>query len=308
MTAPVVIRPAHPHTVDDIARMAKVVAASGLFGVKTIEQAAALMFVAQADGLHPATIARDYDILDGRPAKRAEAMLRDFIRNGGSVTWHLLSDEAAEATFSHPQGGEVRISWDMERAWAADLGASDMWRRFPRQMLRSRVLSEGIRTVCPLATGGMYVPEEVRDFAPGPVEPRPLIHVPAAPQDAREEPQVQTAEAEFSPKVAAAVSAATVGIDMCGNEKVLEAWLKEHEPSLDKLKAKSAEAYEHVLKSAEMRRELFRAQAGEFGDLDAVAQILTGKAARCSPRPNRTFAPSSAPTIRPRTLSWPSRP
>jgi hypothetical protein len=164
MNAPVAICADHPHTVDDIARMAKVVAASGLFGVKTIEQAAALMFLAQADGLHPATVARDYDIIEGRPAKRAEAMLRDFIRNGGSVTWHLLSDKTADATFTHPQGGEVRISWDMERAWAADLGASDMWRRFPRQMLRSRVLSEGIRTVCPMATGGMYVPEEVRDF------------------------------------------------------------------------------------------------------------------------------------------------
>jgi len=36
-----------------------------------------------------------------------------------------------------------------------------MYRKFPRQMLRSRCISEGVRTVYPVATGGMYAPEEV---------------------------------------------------------------------------------------------------------------------------------------------------
>jgi len=31
-------------------------------------------------------------------------------------------------------------------------------------MMRSRCVSEGVRTVCPMATSGMYVPEEVRDM------------------------------------------------------------------------------------------------------------------------------------------------
>ena len=38
----------------DIERMARAVATSNLFGVKTMEQAAALMLVAQAEGMHPA--------------------------------------------------------------------------------------------------------------------------------------------------------------------------------------------------------------------------------------------------------------
>ena len=41
-----------------------------------------------------------------------------------------------------------------------------MWVKFPRQMLRSRVVSEGIRTVDPGAVCGAYTPEEVQDFAP----------------------------------------------------------------------------------------------------------------------------------------------
>jgi hypothetical protein len=141
-------------------------AKSGLFGAKTPDQALALMLVAQAEGLHPATAARDYDIIQGRPAKKSEAMQRDFLRTGGAIEWHDLSDTIADATFSHPQGGKVRIVWDMNRAVKAGLGVKDMWKKYPRQMLRSRVVSEGVRTVCPMATSGVYSPEEVIDMPP----------------------------------------------------------------------------------------------------------------------------------------------
>jgi hypothetical protein len=122
--------------------------------------------------MHPAIAARDFDVIQGRPAKKAEAMMRDFMRSGGKVEWHELADTAAEATFSHPQGGSLRLRWDMDRAKKAELGSKDMWRKYPRQMLRARLISEGVRTVFPLATSGMYVPEEVRD-----IDDRPMTDV-----------------------------------------------------------------------------------------------------------------------------------
>lgn len=145
----------------DMRQMAEAMAKSKLFGMKTPDEVIALMLVAQANGQHPAAAARDYDIISGRPSKKAEAMLRDFIAAGGSVQWHRLDNECADATFSHPHGGSVRIDWDMRRAKEAGLGGKDMYRKFPRQMLRSRCISEGVRTVYPVATGGMYAPEEV---------------------------------------------------------------------------------------------------------------------------------------------------
>jgi hypothetical protein len=153
----------------DMQHMAIAVARSGLFGVRTPDQALALMLVSQAEGRHPALAARDYDIIQGRPAKKAEAMLRDFLSSGGKVRWHELSDAAAEATFEHPQGGTVAIRWDTARARQAGLDAKEMYKKYPRQMLRSRVVSEGVRTVYPAATSGMYVPEEVRDITDEPV-------------------------------------------------------------------------------------------------------------------------------------------
>lgn len=152
-----------PYPVSDMERMAKAFAASKLFGVQNVEQALALCLVAQAEGRHPASAAQDYHIIQGRPAKKADAMLRDFLSAGGKVEWHTLTDEQADATFSHPAGGSARIDWTFKRASTAGI-ANPMWKKYPRQMLRSRVVSEGVRTVCPGATSGMYVPEEVQDI------------------------------------------------------------------------------------------------------------------------------------------------
>jgi hypothetical protein len=148
----------------EMERLAVSIAKSNMFGMKTPEQALVLMAISQAEGRHPALAARDYDIIQNRPAKKAEAMLRDFLEGGGKVEWHALSDSIADATFSHPQGGTVRITWDMQRATQAGLGGKDNWKKFPRQMLRSRMVSEGVRTVWPTATSGMYVAEEVADM------------------------------------------------------------------------------------------------------------------------------------------------
>lgn len=151
----------------DLERMAQSIVKSELFGYKSVDQAISLMLIAQAEEKHPAIIARDYHIIKGRPSKKSEAMLRDFLQSGGRVTWHALDDTIADATFSHPQGGEVRITWDIPRAQKAGLlgREGDMYGKYPRPMLRSRCVSEGVRTVAPFATSGVLTPEEVKDIA-----------------------------------------------------------------------------------------------------------------------------------------------
>jgi len=156
----------------DMQRMAVAIAKSGLFGVKDADQALSLMLVASAEGKHPALIARDFDIIQGRPAKKADAILRDFQASGGKVLWKEMSDKRAAAEFSHPSSpAPVLIDWDMTRAATAGLAGKDMWKKYPRQMLRARVISEGCRAIAPGSTSGMYVPEEVQDFDPPAAEP-----------------------------------------------------------------------------------------------------------------------------------------
>lgn len=178
---------AAPMSYGDIERLASSIAKSGLFGMKTTEQAVVLMMIAHAEGRHPVMAARDYDIISGRPAKKAEAMARDFLSSGGKIEWHALTDEIADATFSHPQGGSVRIVWDMKRAMTAGLGGNANYKKYPRQMLRSRTVSEGVRTIWPMATSGMYVPEEAAEipFPGSTIEAEPIRETPepAAPAE-----------------------------------------------------------------------------------------------------------------------------
>jgi hypothetical protein len=165
-------RPVLQHfSFNEIMQMAEVIARSNLFGSTDPNAVATLCMVAHAEGQHPALVFRDYNIIQGRPSKTAEAMQRDFLLSGGRIEWHYLGDDKGDATFSHPQGGSQRIVWDIERAKAAQLwdkknrdGSPGMWKRYPRAMFRSRVVSEGVRTIWPAATSGFYETQEVIDI------------------------------------------------------------------------------------------------------------------------------------------------
>ena len=206
------------YAVSDLERIAHAFAASKLFGVQNVEQALALCLVAQAEGRHPASAAQDYNIIQGRPAKKADAMLRDFLSSGGKVEWHGLTDAEADATFSHPAGGSVRIAWDHDRAKAAGIN-NPMWRKYPRQMLRSRVVSEGVRTVCPGATSGMYVPEEVQDFAEEPQTATVRV-IEQDDFDATPQPRKSAHQARKDGDY----ERLTTGLRACETEDALKAW------------------------------------------------------------------------------------
>lgn len=148
---------------NDLRGMAQAIAASNLFGMKSAEQALALMLVAQAEGQHPATITQDYDIIQGKAARKTHSVLARFQQMGGKVEWHELTDQVADATFSHKAGGALRMTWTFEQATKAKLTGKDNWKNYPRAMLRARCIAEGIRAVYPAALGGMMVSEEAQD-------------------------------------------------------------------------------------------------------------------------------------------------
>lgn len=149
----------------DLERMAGAIAKVRSVRDKTPEQAVALMIVAQAEGRHPGSVAREYHIISGRPALRSDAMLARFQQSGGSVQWGERTDKEVSGTFSHPQGGNLTLSWTIEDAKRAGIYANQ-WMKYPRQMLTARVISEGVRAVFPSVVAGVYTPEEVGDFEP----------------------------------------------------------------------------------------------------------------------------------------------
>jgi hypothetical protein len=235
---------------DQIDRMAVAFAKSGLFGIKTPEQGVALMLIAQAEGMHPAIAARDYHIIQGRPALKSDAMLARFQAAGGKVVWNAYTDAAVSGTFTHPQGGSATVEWTIQQAKAAGLTNKDVWKQYPRAMLRARVISEGIRTVYPGVSVGVYTPEEIEDFG--------------------SKPEIKEVKAEAEPaKPVAAKHAAKPKMD--DERKKLLAEIGNSVWSAEQLKTYALKAFK-VKSSDEMSIEGLRLLAGivTYSNFDAA--------------------------------------
>jgi hypothetical protein len=170
----------------DIREMAKAAAASGLFpSARTPEAAMTLMLLCQAEGLHPIQALRRYHIIDGTPSMRTDAMLASFQERGGRVKWIRTDEEVCEAMFSHQSSGDVTVKWTLEDAKRAGIASKQNWGKYPRQMLRARVISEGVRMCLPEVVVGICSEEEVRDLDPQPSgrqQPAPIdVHLEPVP-------------------------------------------------------------------------------------------------------------------------------
>ena len=148
----------------DLERMASALAKSQLFGVKSVDQAIALMLVAQSEGRHPCSVASEMDVIQGRPALKSQAALARFQNAGGKIQWLTRNDHECTAEFSHPAGGTLQVSWTMDRAHAAGLTGKQTWKQYPTAMLSARTVAEGVRAVFPACLNGVYLAEEVQDF------------------------------------------------------------------------------------------------------------------------------------------------
>lgn len=137
---------------------------SGLFGLKDEAQALSLMALCEAEGMHPAKAVQEYHIIQGRPAIKADALLARFQRAGGSVQWTHYDDARVVGVFTHPQGSSINVDWTIDRARKIGLTNKDNWKNYPRNMLRARCISEGVRAVFPGIATGIYTAEEVADM------------------------------------------------------------------------------------------------------------------------------------------------
>jgi hypothetical protein len=124
------------------------------------------MLIAQAEGIHPAMAAQEYDVIQGRAALKSQAALARFQTAGGRIKWLKRSDSEASAQFAHPQGGELIVTWTMDRARKMGLADKDNWKKQPGVMLSWRVVAEGIRAIYPACLNRMYLTDEVVDFEP----------------------------------------------------------------------------------------------------------------------------------------------
>jgi hypothetical protein len=159
-------------SIQEVEVLAKNLTVSGLFpGVKNQQQAFTLMMLCQSEGIHPIEAIKRYDIIEGRPAMKTQCMQALFQNDGGKIDFIQRDEKVCKAIFSHPIANkpiEVTVTFDelVRTGVAKGKGGyiKSNYQRHPRQMLRCRCISEGIRTLAPHVVMGMYTPEETQDI------------------------------------------------------------------------------------------------------------------------------------------------
>lgn len=167
-----------------IQMMGEMIWGSGMFGCVKPEQGMVLAMTCLAEGKAPLELAKTYHIIEGKLSMRADAMLGRFLSSGGKVKWLVRNDKEVKALWTH-DGNEIEIGVTVEEMKANGVALSktgqmkDNWKRFPRQMLTARCISEGVRLLAPQIVSGIYTPEEVQDFGSGPIsQPARISHEP----------------------------------------------------------------------------------------------------------------------------------
>ena len=175
-----------------IEKMGEWIAASGMLGCTKVEQGKLIAWQCAAEKKTPFDFKREYHIIAGSLSMRSDAMLGRFLSAGGKVKWITRNNDEVKALWSH-EGSEIEIGVTVEEMKANGValsgkgGLKDNWRKFPRQMLTARCISEGVRLLAPQIVSGVYTPEEVQDFnstapaarqiasAPEPIIARPPV-------------------------------------------------------------------------------------------------------------------------------------
>jgi hypothetical protein len=156
-------------SVDDLVRLARVFAASGLFGragnqeTQVAECAIRLMAGMEA-AFSPFASATGIHIINGKPAFSAN-LLAQAVRRHPDYDYRVLEKTAQICRIKFLSRGEDlgTETFTIEMAERAGLLKNPTWRSYPEAMLFSRALTAGMRTHCPDALGGhpAYTPEEL---------------------------------------------------------------------------------------------------------------------------------------------------
>jgi len=172
-------------SVDDLARLAKVFAASGLFGrsgnqeTQVAECAIRLMAGMEA-GFSPFASATGIHIINGRPAFSAN-LLAQAVRRHPAYDYRVMEKSSTVCRIKFLAHGETlgEEVFTIEMAERAQLLKNPTWKAYPEAMLFSRALTAGMRTHCPDALGGhtAYTSEELgaADVVPVTVTEAPAV-------------------------------------------------------------------------------------------------------------------------------------
>lgn len=192
-----------PQNLDDVQRMAQMLAFSGYFKNSTdlkqaVAQTGVKILAGQALGIHPIAAVMHMHLINGKLGYEAVIMAAAIQKRGYSFRPVKHDETQAEIEFFNQEGDSIGVSgFTIKDAKNADLLAKDVWRKFPKNMLWARAMSNGCRWYCPHCFGGTapYTPEELG--AQVDESGQPVIEIQASVVDAAQSEQTADLNAKL---------------------------------------------------------------------------------------------------------------
>ncbi len=190
------------NNVADLQTLGTVLAQSDLFGAKNPAEGLAIVAMCQQKRISWMDFMQNFHMIQGRIAKKTDAILADFHRMGGKHEIISRTPEVAEAKFTLGKATyDSKVSWEdcklepfvyngkesdvlaiMERGDTSRLVIKAKYRtpRSRMQMLWARCVSDGVRVVSPECVQGIYTPEETEDFTETQTTAAPAVTIAAS--------------------------------------------------------------------------------------------------------------------------------
>jgi len=202
-TALATTTPMPVNSMADITNAGAILAQSQIFGA--INPGAGFVIVATChqQGISLMEFHRTYHIVEGKPSMRADAMLAEFRKRGGSYKITENSVARAAASFKF-EGVEYDAEFTIDDAKrTGDCYKFDgatmkhVWSKRPDDMLWARMVSRAVRRLCPEINAGLYAPEEVADFDDAPrAAAAPVVITPSEAADRAKTVEAEVVEVE----------------------------------------------------------------------------------------------------------------
>lgn len=158
------IQPSAPTTVADLQRLGSLLAASGYFkDARDMAQAAVKIQAGAELGIPPVAAMSSIYIVEGKPTLSA-VLMGALVKRSGRYNYRVITHDSTVCSIAFYEGKEqIGLSvFSLGDAEAAGVTRNPTWKKYARNMLFARAMSNGCRWYCPDVFGGpIYTPEEL---------------------------------------------------------------------------------------------------------------------------------------------------
>jgi len=147
------------------------------------EHVAAAILLGREMHLGPMASLRGIDVIEGRPSLTAQMLGARIYAAGHRIEWaDDNNDKHCTVRVTRGDGlGSAEVTWTIADAERAGLAGKANWKKYPRQMLRARALTEAASMACPDVALGLDAAETAVDNPQAPTAETTRIRVETQP-------------------------------------------------------------------------------------------------------------------------------